>query len=150
MPRSFVSLHFHLVFSTKERAPLITPDLEQRLYQYIGGIVRGQGGRLISAGGIPDHVHLLTSMSKQRCISDTLRDIKSNSSRWVHEKFPQKRDFAWQEGYGAFSIGRTEIETVKAYIHRQRQHHGVITFQDEFIKFLKEYDIEYDERFIWD
>ncbi|MBI2190411.1 MAG: IS200/IS605 family transposase [Planctomycetes bacterium] len=150
MPQSFTSLHYHLIFSTKHRLPIITPDLQLRLYEYIGGIVRGQGGYLLAAGGIPDHVHLLASLSKQVAIADSLRDIKANSSGWIHATFPERKDFAWQTGYGAFTVSTSAVDEVKAYIANQTEHHRKLTFQEEFVAFLKRHNIEFHERYLWE
>jgi REP element-mobilizing transposase RayT len=98
VPQSFTCLHFHLIFSTKGRAPFITPDLQPRLYDYLGGILRGQNGCLLAAGGMPDHVHLLARLSKEMSVSEALRLLKANSSKWIHESFPELRAFAWQAG----------------------------------------------------
>ena len=150
MAHSFASLTFHIVFSTKDRRPLITPDLQPRLYDYIGGIIRGQGGVLLAAGGMANHGHLLAGTARDKCMSDFVRAIKGNSSRWVHEEFPHLRHFGWQEGYGAFSISYPGQEKVKAYIAGQAEHHRTVTFQEEFIAFLKQHQISYDERYIWE
>jgi putative transposase len=150
MPQSLVSLTTHIVFSTKDRKPFISQDLAPRLYGYIGGIVHNTRSVLLAAGGIEDHIHLLVSLGRTASISDLIRNIKTNSSSWVHETFPQLARFAWQSGYGAFSVSRSVIERVKGYIANQKKHHKKETFQDEFVRFLKEHDLEYDERYLWD
>lgn len=150
MPGSFVSLYCHVVFSTKDRARLIDDELQPRLFQYMGGTLRKLGGSLIAAGGVPDHVHLLVSMGKQESVSDMLRDIKANSSGWIHETFPDRRSFAWQSGYGAFSVSYSQIEVVRGYLAKQQEHHRVKTFQEEFVALLKKHHIEFDEQHIWD
>jgi REP element-mobilizing transposase RayT len=150
MPQSYVSLHCHLVFSTKNREPLIRTDWAPRLYQYIGGIVRGQGGCLIAAGGMADHVHLLASLGKTNAVADLVRDVKSNSSRWVHETLANLRGFAWQTGYGAFAVSYSKIDEVKRYIAGQEEHHRVRSFKEEFVAFLERHGIEYDERYVWE
>src|SRR4051794_36473563 len=119
MPQSFVNLQYHLIFSTKDRTPWLTPELRPRLYAYLGGIFRSEGGVLTVEGGVADHVHLLASISKERAVSETLRDIKSNSTGWIHDNFSHLAGFAWQKGYSAFTIGRTEIEAVTRYIWNQ-------------------------------
>jgi len=116
----------------------------------MGGILRNQNGRLISAGGIEDHVHLLVSLSRQASISDTLRDLKSNSSGWIHETVPDQRFFKWQSGYGAFSVSYSALDSVRMYLANQKAHHAKQTFQEEFIAILKLHELEYDERYIWD
>jgi putative transposase len=150
MPQSFSCLHCHVIFSTKNREPLILPDWASRLYEYIGGIARAKNCVLTSAGGMPDHLHLLLSLCKQISVSDIIRDIKSNSSHWIHETIHHMRGFAWQSGYGAFAVSYSNIDSVRKYINDQQQHHRVRSFQEEFIAFLKRHRIEYDERYIWD
>ena len=149
MPQSFVCMTCHVIFSTKNREPLITAEVATRLYEYIGGTARETGNRLLAAGGMPDHVHLVVSLGKQETVADTVRNIKSNSSRWIHETFANLRGFAWQTGYGAFSVSLSNVDDVKRYIANQHEHHRVRTFQEEFIALLKRHNIEYDERYIW-
>ena len=150
MPQSFVCLHVHLVFSTKNRARLIDEELTTRLYDYIGGIVRRRNGALIAAGGMPDHIHLLISLGKETSISDLVRTIKSNSSKWIHETFPQRQGFRWQSGYGAFAVSQSNLEGVTSYIGGQAEHHRKESFQDELRALLKRCKIEFDERYMWD
>jgi REP element-mobilizing transposase RayT len=145
-----VSLNVHLVFSTKNRHPFIDRELAPRLYGYVGGIVRNTGSALLAIGGVEDHVHLLVSLGRQTCIADLVRDVKSNSSGWVHETFPGREKFAWQAGYGAFGVSVSFLERVKAYIASQEKHHKKETFQDEFRKFLTRHRLEWDERYVWD
>src|SRR5437763_12608295 len=102
MPQSFPCLHYHLIFSTKGRAPFLVGDLPQRLYAYVGGIIRDENGRLVAAGGMPDYVHFLISLSRESSVSDAVRQIKGSSSRWIHETIPDLRGFGWQAGYAAF------------------------------------------------
>ena len=150
MPQSLVSLHVHIVFSTKHREPFITPDLAPRLYGYLGGIARGADSPLLAIGGIADHVHLLVSLGRVRCVADLVRDLKANSSGWIHEQFPERAQFAWQAGYGAFAVSKSQVETVKAYIARQEEHHRKQTFQDEFREVLGAHEIEWEEKYVWD
>jgi putative transposase len=149
MPQSFVCLNCHIVFSTKNREPLLMPDWTSRLYEYIGGTLRAKGSVLTAAGGMPEHVHLLVSLGKQAAVADVVRDVKSNSSRWIHETIASLTGFAWQAGYGAFSVSRSNVDEVKRYIAAQHEHHRVRSFQEEFLEFLKRHDMEYDERYIW-
>ena len=149
MPQSFTCLHFHFIFSTKDRLPSIAPDLQPRLFEYIGGIFRAEKGCLVAAGGMLDHVHLLASLSKEMSVSEAMRIIKANSSGWIHDTFPDKQDFGWQAGYGAFAVSYSNIDVVKQYIARQAEHHRVKSFQEEFIEFLKRHNIQYDERYLW-
>lgn len=150
MSHSFVNSLHHCVFSTKERRPTITPELQIRLFQYIGGIARENKIKLLAAGGIADHVHLLISMPSTISVAKALQLIKGGSSKWIHETFPEHRLFEWQEGYGAFSIGIGDVERTIKYINNQAEHHGKMDFKTEFLAFLKKHGIEYDERFIFD
>ena len=150
MGQSLVCLHYHLVFSTKSRRPQITADLGRRLYDYLGGIIKGERGLLCAAGGSEDHVHLLVSLPSQPSVADWLRLIKTNSSKWVHETFPQHRAFAWQSGYAAFSVSRSNDAEVCRYIAAQADHHRRKTFQEELLEFLHRHGIAFDERYLWE
>jgi len=150
MPQSFASLHVHIVFSTKSRAPLIASDLAPRLYEYLGGILRAHGSVLVAAGGMPDHVHLLCSFGREISVAEALRVIKANSSRWIHETFPNQRGFAWQAGYGAFAVSYSNLPTVKRYLAQQAEHHRVRTFQEEFLALLRRHNLRFDESHLWD
>jgi REP element-mobilizing transposase RayT len=150
MPQSPVSLHVHIVFSAKHREPSVDAELASRLYPYIGGIVRNTESALIAIGGIADHVHLLVSLGRQISVADVVRNLKSNSSAWVHKSLPDRSQFAWQSGYGAFAVSRSVLERVKAYIADQEQHHRNQSFQDEFRNLLRKHGIEWDERYVWD
>lgn len=149
MPRSYTNLIYHIVFSTKDRLPTITADREERLYEYIGGIIRGLGGISLGINGVEDHAHILAKLRPDKSVSDVLRDLKSNASGWMHNVFPDAKDFSWQNGYGAFSVGPTEIERVKRYIANQKIHHGGQSFEDEFVELLKVHEIEFDRRYLW-
>jgi REP element-mobilizing transposase RayT len=150
MPQSLAALYCHIVFSTKNREALIDEAIEPRLHAYIGGIVGERKGVLVAAGGIADHVHLLVSMSREWAVSDLVRDIKANSSRWAHDTDKQLASFAWQAGYGAFSVSVSRLDVVKKYLAGQKQHHAKLSFQDEFRALLKKRGLEYDERYVWD
>lgn len=150
MPQSFACCYYHFIFSTKGRAPLITAEVRPRLFEYVGGIFRSEGCALISAGGTPDHVHLLASMGRRISVSEAMRLVKANSSRWVHDAFPALSGFSWQAGYGAFTVSYSHLEKVGAYLSRQAEHHRTMTFQEEFVAFLKRHGVEYDERHLWD
>jgi REP element-mobilizing transposase RayT len=149
VPNSYTCLYYHVIFGTKERVPLIDAALRDRLHEYMGGIVRDEKGRLLTAGGTPDHVHLLLSLHPQKGLSDILRQIKASSSRWMHETVASLRDFAWQDGYGAFTASYSSLAQVKQYIANQEQHHRRVSFQEEFVEFLRRHEIQYDERYIW-
>jgi REP element-mobilizing transposase RayT len=140
----------HCVFSTKERRPFITPILQERLFPYMGGIARQNKMKLISIGGIADHIHLLLSLSKTMDIAHAMQLIKGGSSKWIHDEFADQRSFQWQEGYGAFSIGVSDVERTVRYIESQAEHHNQKDFKTEFLSFLKAHHIEYDERYVFD
>src|SRR5581483_7183988 len=123
MPQSYFSVNLHLIFSTKHRDPLITADLQPRLFEYVGGILREQSSVLLAAGGMPDHVHLLVSLGKEISVAELLRLVKANSSKWVHDTYPSLRHFAWQSGYGAFSVSFSNLPVVKRYLANQAEHH---------------------------
>ena len=147
---TFTKLTYHVVFSTKYRHPLIHTALQKRLYEYIGGIIRAQNGHLIEIGGVEDHIHLLASLSSIKAISDSIREIKANASKWGNELPDQKRRFEWQKGYGAFTISYSQIESVRRYIQNQREHHQTKTFEEEYIKFLELHDITFERRYLFE
>jgi len=148
MSDSYTNLLYHIVFSTKDRRPLITRDYEIRLYDYIGGTLRDTGGVSLELNGTEDHIHLLAKLRPTRAVSDVLRDLKANASGWMHDVFPELSDFSWQRGYGAFTVSQSNVEDVRRYIARQKAHHRRVSFRDEFIQFLQANGIEYYERFI--
>ncbi len=150
MPQSLASVQIHLVFSTKNREPWIDGDLQSRLYEYIGGILRAEKCVLLAAGGMPDHVHLLISLSRELAIAKTVQVVKANSSKWIHGTFSERRKFAWQVGYGAFSVSFSNIPMVKKYLTNQATHHQIQSFQDEFREFLRKHEMEWDEKYVWD
>ena len=150
VPGTYAQILLHVVFSTKRRVPAITPDLQRRLYDYIGGIIRGEKGVLYEIGGMPDHVHLLFRWRTDESTANLMRQVKSRSSRWVHQTFANQRDFQWQDGYGVFSVSQSRCESVKQYIREQAQHHCQRPFEDEFRELLKAHEIQYDERYLLD
>jgi REP element-mobilizing transposase RayT len=150
MPQSLASLHCHLIFSTKNREPWLSADLQPRLFEHVGGIVRAEDGRLVAAGGMPDHVHWLVSVGKQIAVAELVRIIKANSSKWIHETQPNLRGFSWQGGYGAFAVSYSQIESVRAYLDHQAEHHRTVTFREGFLRFLERHGLAYDERYLWD
>jgi len=149
MPGTYTNLLYHIVFSTKERQPLITPDVKEELYRYIGGIIRAEGGKLLEIGGIEDHVHIVAKLKPAIAVSDALRLIKANSSKWTNEGKSKMR-FAWQEGFGAFSVSESQVEPVAQYIRHQEEHHQVQTYREEFVSLLERHGVEYDPRYLWD
>jgi putative transposase len=148
MPDSYTNLLYRIVFSTKDRRPIITPEYEVRLYDYIGGTIRSLGGISLELNGTEDHVHLLAKLRPDRALSDVLRDLKANATGWMHDVFPSLKNFSWQRGYGAFTVSQSNVEDVRRYIARQKEHHQKVTFRDEFINFLRMNRIEHDKRFI--
>jgi putative transposase len=149
MSQSFAAIQLHIVFSTKNRLPAITPDLAPKLYGYIHSIV-AKSGILLAAGGVADHVHLLVTLGRETSVSELVRLVKCNSSGWVHQTFPTHRDFAWQSGYGAFSVSRSHRGIVEKYVETQSEHHKTLSFQDEFRELLRLHELDWDERYVWD
>jgi putative transposase len=147
MPSTFVSLNYHVVFSTKDRIPQIAASWETRLHEYLGGTIKGLGGVSLQVGGIEDHVHLLFGLKPTHCLSDLMRELKRTSSIWVHTEIGEKR-FAWQEGYAAFTVSPSTCSSVRAYIQNQREHHRRATFREELVDLLQRSGIEYDERYL--
>ncbi|MDQ6786703.1 MAG: IS200/IS605 family transposase [Acidobacteriota bacterium] len=150
MPQSLFKMLAHIVFSTKNRADLIAPEIENGLFGYMHGIVENNAAKLIVANGTANHVHLLVSLPKKIDIPELIGDIKRDSSSWIKKQNVNFSNFYWQKGYGAFSIGQSQIETVINYIKRQKEHHKKQDFKDEFRVLLHKYEIEYDERYVWD
>jgi putative transposase len=148
MPSTHTSLHCHLVFSTKERLPLIAEEWRENLYAYLGGIVKGLDAIPLAIGGMKDHVHLLVGLKSSHRIDYFLRDLKADSSEWVHKEIGGKT-FSWQKGYGAFSVSPSNIEGAKKYIFNQAEHHRRKSFQEEYRELLQVSGIEYDERYLW-
>ena len=148
MPSTHLSLHYHLIFSTKNRHPFIDGAWRGRLHAFMGGAVRSLGGTPEVVGGMADHVHLLIGLRANHTLADVLRDIKSASSHWVHDTVGV-RGFAWQDGYGAFTVSASLIERVRSYIAHQEEHHRQKTFQEEYLGFLRQCGVEYDERYLW-
>ena len=151
MPQSLAKILVHTVFSTKERRPFLRDAaLRQELHHYLGGILKNVDCQPIIVGGVEDHVHLLASLSRTCAAAEVVKEVKRGSSLWVKERDATMQDFGWQNGYGIFSIGFSQIEDVRRYIAGQEQHHRKVSFQDEFRLLLKRYEIAYDERYVWD
>ncbi len=149
MPHSYVNAMFHCVFSTKERRRMIDEELQDRLWPYVGGIARENKMKALAVGGTDDHAHILLSLPSMLNVAKAVQLIKGGSSKWVHDEFASHRNFAWQEGYGAFSIGISQVEETIRYIASQREHHHKRTFQEEFLAFLERHGIEYDPKYVW-
>ena len=151
MPQSLAKIVVHTVFSTKERRPFLKDRaLRNELHHYLGGILKNLHCQPLLVGGTEDHVHILSTLSRTCMPSDMVKEVKRSSSLWLKTKAPDLQDFAWQSGYGIFSIGFSQIPTVRDYIARQEEHHRRISFQDEFRSLLAKYEVEYDERYVWD
>jgi REP element-mobilizing transposase RayT len=150
MPQSLVKNYIHLIYSTKNREPLIQERFKNELYNYIGGICNNLECYPVKIGGIADHVHILCLLSKKMALIKLIEEIKSHSSKWFKTKDDSLKNFYWQLGYGAFSVNPSQLDVVTKYIENQIEHHAKIPFQIEYRLFLKKYKIEYDERYVWD
>ncbi len=148
MPATHTSLHFHIVFGTKDRQPFIADPWRNRLHEYLGGLVRAAEGVPEAIGGTADHVHLLAGLRATHSLATFVQDIKQTSSRWIHETIGVK-PFAWQQGYGAFTVSVSNCEAVRAYIASQLEHHRTKSFQEEYVTFLKKHNVPYDEKYLW-
>ncbi len=149
MAQSLSDIILHIVFSTKDREPLIHHHLEEELYKYICGVCRNLECPVIKINGVEDHIHILLHLDKSMATSKLISEIKSNSSRWVKTKGNQYKKFAWQAGYGAFSVSRPNLHQVVKYIDAQKKHHKKISFKEEFIAMLQRAQIPYDEKNLW-
>ena len=150
MANTYSSLNIHYVFSTKNRVPMIVGDVKDRLWAFMGGIARENGMKARCIGGIADHAHLLISMPTTLSIAKGIQLIKGGASTWIHETFPEMEHFAWQEGYGAFSVSASHLAETIAYIENQEEHHRHKSFQEEYLAFLKKHEIDYNEKYLWD
>ncbi len=150
MPGTYSQILLHVVFSTKLRKPWITPDIAERLYPYMGGIVRAEKGTLYDIGGIEDHVHMYLRWRTDESVSNLMRTVKARSSKWIHETFPALHTFAWQEGYAVFSVSKSQEAAVKKYIAGQAAHHKREDFKAELLRLLRKHEIEFDEQYVFD
>jgi REP element-mobilizing transposase RayT len=150
MPSAYTQNFYHTVFSTKHRAMLITPDFEERLYPFMGGILRDLRCTLLSINGMSDHVHLLIRYRADLSHSEMLQQIKGRSSKWINETFPQFGHFSWQAGYGGFTVSKSAVPEVEAYIARQKEHHQRTDFKTEFLELLRRHGIEFDENEVFE
>lgn len=150
MANTYTSLHYHFVFSTKGREPWIIPEIENRIWAFMGGIARENKIRPVQIGGVDDHVHLLLNANTTLAPSKIAQLIKGGSSAWIHKTFPDMKDFKWQDGYGAFTVSKSSVPEVTRYIKNQREHHRTRSFQDEYLAFLVRHEVEFDERFLWE
>ena len=147
MASTYLSLHYHLVFTTKNREPLIAPAWRARLHEYLGGTISGLGGFPQGVGGTADHVHLLVGLKATHCLADVLRELKKAASQWVHNEIGLLA-FAWQEGYAAFTVSATAREPVQSYVAHQEEHHRLKSYTEELIEMLTRAGIEYDPKYL--
>lgn len=150
MPQALSKVYTHIIFSTKLRKPFIDKTIETDLYDYLGGICKGLECNPVQIGGYKDHVHILCLLSKKVTQVQLLQEVKQRSSKWIKTKGESYSNFYWQKGYGIFSINPSQVDVVSRYIQNQKHHHQHMSFEEEFIKFLRKYNIEYDERYVWD
>lgn len=150
MPQSLANILLHIVFSTKNRRPFIDTEIEPELFKYLATISRTLDCPTHTIGGADDHIHIACSLSRTITMSKLIQELKQDSSKWIKTKHDRYADFAWQNGYGVFSIGQSQLDDLRAYIANQREHHRVLTFQDEFRQICQRYNVNLDERYAWD
>jgi len=149
MANTYTLLHYHVIFSTKNREPWLVPDIEERVWAYVGGIARAHKMMALQVGGIEDHIHALVTAPATLAPSQIAQFLKGDSSKWIHDEFPALRNFGWQDGYGAFTASKSNLPAIVRYIQTQREHHRNRTFQEEYREFLQQHGIQYDERYLW-
>ena len=149
MPNSYTQIHIQFVFAVKYRKALISKEWKERLHQYVTGIFRENNHKMLQINSMPDHIHIFIGMRPHQSISSLVQNVKTESSKWIKEQDPAAKSFAWQEGYGAFSYSKSQVHRVVRYIANQEQHHQEQTFLDEYRKFLKSFEIEWDEQYIF-
>jgi REP element-mobilizing transposase RayT len=148
MPSTHLSLHYHIVFSTKDRFPFIKGEWDDRLHAYLGGTIKTSEGVPLAINGVGDHVHILAGLRATHRLADFVQDVKQTSSRWVHETIGIK-NFAWQPGYAAYTVSASNLDVVIKYIANQKEHHRKKSFQEEYVQFLKKSGVKYDEQYLW-
>ena len=144
---SYHSLYYHIIFSTKNKNTYMNDVQLEEMYKYMSGVIKSIKAKLFLINGPSDHVHIALSMNPDVSISDSVRAIKANTSRWIHQRFEGFHDFAWQEGYSAFSVSKSNIQSVVNYIQNQREHHKAITFEEELKSFLEKHNIDYNPKY---
>jgi len=149
MSQSLSKLYIHIIFHTKYNRDYIKPEIEKELFPYFGGLLKKVNCIPISINGTENHIHILCIMSKNIALANLLEDLKRNSSRWIKTKGEEFEEFSWQGGYGGFSVSQSKVDIVKEYIENQKEHHKTETFEVEYIRFMKEYGIDYNEKFLW-
>ncbi len=150
MPQSLSCVHIHLVFSTKNRLPLIDDDIRDSLHRYMAVVYQDISCPSLIINSVEDHIHALFVLSRTMAICDVVEKIKVSSSKWIKKQDPRFRNFAWQGGYGDFGVSKSDVDSVRAYIANQQEHHRELSFQDEYRAFLRRHEITYDERYVWD
>jgi putative transposase len=150
MPQSLSKLYVHLIFSTQHREPLLIPSVRWPLHAYLATVLKNQDCPALRIGGTIDHAHLLFRLSKNLALADVVEKVKTSSSKWLKTQAGTLQSFHWQNGYGGFSVSAAEVDSVARYIEGQEEHHRVVSFQDEYRRFMEEYRVEYDERYVWD
>lgn len=148
MSSSYCNLLYHIVFSTKRREPWLTPEIRTRTHEYLGGAIRNEEGIAMIINGTADHVHILAKLRQDRAISKLVGELKANSSGWISRTFEDCAGFAWQQGYGAFTVSESQVSKIHRYIERQEEHHGSVSFLEEFKVLLKAHDLPFDERYL--
>ena len=150
MANTFTQIYIHIVFSVKQRESLIQNEWREELHKYITGIIQNKDHKLLAINTMPDHIHIFIGMKPDTSLSELVRDVKANSSKWINEKKFIKTKFQWQEGFGAFSYSHSQLNEVISYIKEQQEHHRKRTFREEYISFLKKYDVQYDSKYVFD
>ncbi len=150
MPQSLSKFYVHLIFSTQHREPLLIPSVRGPLHAYLATVLKNQDCPALKIGGTSDHAHLLFRLSKNLALAEVVENVKTSSSKWVKTQGRSLQSFHWQNGYDGFSVGPADVDSAAAYIEGQAEHHRVVSFQEEYRKFLREYGVEYDERYVWD
>jgi REP element-mobilizing transposase RayT len=150
MAHTYTQLLYHIVFSTKGRKPWLKDKLRKRVHSYLGGAIRGEGGTAILVGGVDDHVHIFALLRPDKTLSDLVRNIKANSSNWIHREFKDLKDFAWQRGYSVFTVSHSQSPKVKNYVANQERHHRKQSFQEEIRGLLRKHGMKFDEEHLWD
>ena len=149
MASTLTNLNYHVIFSTKNRYPLIQSSVQRELFDYIGGILRNRKAILLEIGGIEDHVHLVIKLKADLSISEIVRVVKANSSKWMNERFGPAKMFAWQVGYGAFTVSSSQLNSVCRYVECQKEHHAKRSFKEEYLAFLKGNNLAFDAEHVW-
>jgi len=150
MSQSLSTILVHIVFSTKQRRLLIKPEIEKELHAYLATIFKDCNSPALIINGTSDHIHVLCQLAKTKTVSNVIEDVKKKSSKWIKSKGAEYEEFYWQNGYGAFSIGNSQVPAVRKYIEEQKEHHMKKSFQEELLEFLRLYEVQYDERYLWD